>query len=163
MKNSYFNYQMSSTRCKYSFIFPRLRAVSRGTQMATRVTAGARRERHEKRESQFFLLGLPPSFRASRGFAAELSAICDPRSSAIVWKPAFMLIFNHYPAKSEEYRRYSARLSSQHIDDKSTIFYVYWKKCWKNYHFSPRHKKLTYIAGYLLSTHDEYCARYDHI
>ena len=33
---------MSSTRCKYSFIFPRLRAVSRGTQMATRVTAGAR-------------------------------------------------------------------------------------------------------------------------
>ena len=111
MKNSYFNYQMSSTRCKYSFIFPRLRAVSRGTQMATRVTAGARRERHEKRESQFFLLGLPPSFRASRGFAAELSAICDPRSSAIIWKPAFTLIFNHYPAKSEEYRRYSARLS----------------------------------------------------
>ena len=40
---------------------------ARDTQITTRVTEGARRERH------FFLLGLPPSFLASRGFAAERS------------------------------------------------------------------------------------------
>ena len=55
----------------------RLRAVSlfswyveqngRDTQMTTRVTDGARRER------LFFLLRLPPSFLASRGFAAQRS------------------------------------------------------------------------------------------
>ena len=41
--------------------------------MTTRVTEGARRERHEKRESLFFLLGLPPSFLAFRGLAAQRS------------------------------------------------------------------------------------------
>ena len=51
--------------------FSRLRAVSlfswfveknaRDTQMTTRVTEGARRERHEKRESLFSLLGLQRS------------------------------------------------------------------------------------------------------
>ena len=41
--------------------------------MTTRVTEGARRERHGKRESLFFLLGLPPSFFASCGFAAQRS------------------------------------------------------------------------------------------
>ena len=40
---------------------------ARDTQMNTRVTEGARRER------LFFLLGLPPSFLASRGFAAQRS------------------------------------------------------------------------------------------
>ena len=55
----------------------RLRAVSlfswsveqnaRDTQMTTRVTEGARRER------LFFLLGLPPSFLVSGGFAAQSS------------------------------------------------------------------------------------------
>ena len=39
----------------------------RDTQMTTRVTDGARRER------LFFLLRLPPSFLASRGFAAQRS------------------------------------------------------------------------------------------
>ena len=34
--------------------------------MTTRVTEGARRERHDKRESLFFLLGLPPSFLNAR-------------------------------------------------------------------------------------------------
>ena len=58
-------------------ILIRLRAVSllswsveqsaRDTQMTTRVTEGARRERH----SNFFLLGLPPSFLTSRGFAVR--------------------------------------------------------------------------------------------
>ena len=58
-------------------ISTRLRAVSlfswsveqnaRDTQMTTRVNEGARRERH------FFLLGLPPSFLASRGFPAHCS------------------------------------------------------------------------------------------
>ena len=53
-------------------ILIRLRAVSlfscsveqsaRDTQMTTRVTEGARRERH----SNYFLLGLPPSLLASR-------------------------------------------------------------------------------------------------
>ena len=37
--------------------------------MTTRVTEGARLERHDK----FFLLGLPLSFLASRGFAAQRS------------------------------------------------------------------------------------------
>ena len=41
--------------------------------MTTRVTEGARRERHDKRETLFFLLGLPSSFLASRGFAAQRS------------------------------------------------------------------------------------------
>ena len=36
---------------------------ARDTQMTTRLTEGAR-ERHEKRESLFFLLGLPPPFLA---------------------------------------------------------------------------------------------------
>ena len=39
--------------------------------MVMRVTDAARQERHEKKEqSLFFLLGLPPSCRASRGLAA---------------------------------------------------------------------------------------------
>ena len=38
-----------------------------------RVVEGARQERHEKRELLFVLLGLPPSFLASRGFAARAS------------------------------------------------------------------------------------------
>ena len=58
----------------WSFVFDRLRAVSlfswsveqnvRDTQMTTHVTKGARREA---------LLGLPPSFLASRVFAAQRS------------------------------------------------------------------------------------------
>ena len=48
--------------------------------MATRVTDGARREKHEKRESVFFLLGLPPSFRASRGFAPPPACIALTKS-----------------------------------------------------------------------------------
>ena len=40
---------------------------ARDTQMTTRMTEGARRER------LFFLLGLPPSFLASRGFDAQRS------------------------------------------------------------------------------------------
>ena len=36
------------------------------------------------------------------------------------------------------------------------------KKLEKVSFFSATHK-ITYIAGYLLSTQDEYCARYDHI
>ena len=61
----------------------RLRAVSlfswsveqnaRDTQMTTHVTEGARRVRHD---ALFFLLGLPPSFLASRGFAAQRSRAC---------------------------------------------------------------------------------------
>ena len=62
----------------------RLRAVSlfswsvqqnaRDTQMTTRVSEGARRERRD-----FFLLELPSSFLASRGFAAQRSrARADP-------------------------------------------------------------------------------------
>ena len=47
--------------------------IARNTQMTTRVTEGARRERHDKRESLFFLLGLPPSFLAYSGFAAQRS------------------------------------------------------------------------------------------
>ena len=43
----------------------------RDTQMAARVTDGARWQRQEKRF--FFLLGLPPSFRASHGFASALT------------------------------------------------------------------------------------------
>ena len=66
----------------------RLRAVSlfslsveqnaRDKQMTTRATEGARRERRDKRESLFFLLGLRPSFLASRGFAAQ-----RPRAGAL--------------------------------------------------------------------------------
>ena len=38
----------------------------------TRVTKGARRERHEKRETLFYLLGLPQSFLASRSTLARV-------------------------------------------------------------------------------------------
>ena len=43
--------------------------------MTTRVTEGARRERHNKRDT---LPGLPPSFLASRGFTAKRSRACTP-------------------------------------------------------------------------------------
>ena len=46
---------------------------ARDTQMTTRVTEGARWERHDKERLSVFLLGLPPSFLASRGFAAQRS------------------------------------------------------------------------------------------
>ena len=46
--------------------------------MITRVTEGARRERHNKRDTLFFLLVLPPSFLASRGFTAKRSRACTP-------------------------------------------------------------------------------------
>ena len=61
-----------------TFSFFRVRRAKReNTQMATRVTDGARREGHENRETLFFLLGLPPSFRASRGFAASARVHCS--------------------------------------------------------------------------------------
>ena len=40
--------------------------------MTTHVTEDARWERHDKRDL-FFLLGLPPSFLASRGFASRVT------------------------------------------------------------------------------------------
>ena len=42
--------------------------------MHTRVTEGARQDRHEKRDF-LSLLGLPPSFLASRSFAARRSTL----------------------------------------------------------------------------------------
>ena len=79
-KSSYFVFRNLSEMEKIA----RLRAVSlfswsveqnaRDTQRTTRVTEGARRERHDKREqSLFLLLGLPPSFLASRSFGAKRS------------------------------------------------------------------------------------------
>ena len=53
---------------------------TRDMQMATRVTDGERREKHEKRESLFFLLRLPPSFCASRGFAPPPACIALTKS-----------------------------------------------------------------------------------
>ena len=50
---------------------------ARDTRMTTRVTEGTRRERHDKcRQYLFFLLGLPPSFLASRSYAAQHSNAC---------------------------------------------------------------------------------------
>ena len=46
---------------------------ARETQMTTRMTEGARRERHEKRESFVFLVRLPPSFLACSRARALLS------------------------------------------------------------------------------------------
>ena len=66
-----------------TFSFFRVRRAKReNTQMATRVTDGARREGHENRETLFFLLGLPPSFRASRGFAASARVHCSHK----IWR-----------------------------------------------------------------------------
>ena len=50
---------------------------ARDTQMTTRVTEGARRERHDKRRL-LFLFGLPPSFLASRDFVAQCSRARAP-------------------------------------------------------------------------------------
>ena len=69
-----------NSKSSFSLRVSRLQAISlfswsveqnaRDTQMTTRVTKGARRERHD---SLLFFLGLPPSFLASRGFAAQRS------------------------------------------------------------------------------------------
>ena len=50
---------------------------ARDTQMTTRETEGARRERHDKRRL-LFLFGLPPSFLASRDFVAQSSRARTP-------------------------------------------------------------------------------------
>ena len=76
-------------------ILIRLRAVSlfscsveqsaRDTQMTTRVTEGARRERH----SNYFLLGLPPSLlasRVSRLAASPLNARVREHSPYQIWR-----------------------------------------------------------------------------
>ena len=49
--------------------------IARNTQMTTRVTEGARQERPDKRESLFFLLGLPLSFLVSRCIVAQRSRV----------------------------------------------------------------------------------------
>ena len=82
----------------------RLRAVSlfswsveqnaRDTQMITRVTEGARRERHE-----------PPSFLASRGFATERSRACTPLTKS---EEKERLLAVYTPRSKEEMRHCSA-------------------------------------------------------
>ena len=51
----------------------RLRAVSLFAWSVEKITRNTQMTRHDKRESLFFLLGLPPSFLASLGFAARRS------------------------------------------------------------------------------------------
>ena len=57
-------------------------------------------------------------------------------------------------------RRYNG-FSIQHIDDKFSTFIEKKKKKLEKLPFFSATHKITYIAGYLSSTHDEYWARYD--
>ena len=96
-------------------ILIRLRAVSlfscsveqsaRDTQMTTRVTEGARRERH----SNYFLLGLPPSLLASR--VSRLAS----RVSRLAASPLNARVRVHSPYQIWRKRETARSLHSDHF------------------------------------------------
>ena len=103
-------------------ILIRLRAVSlfscsveqsaRDTQMTTRVTEGARRERH----SNYFLLGLPPSLLASRvsRLASRVSRLAS-RVSRLAASPLNARVREHSPYQIWRKRKTARSLHSDYF------------------------------------------------